>query len=129
VHRKDIQVSARLVKVETGEILLAEQIRGDRDEFFELTEDLSLQVAQAINSTLEDTEIGARTETRSLDAQLSYSEGLSELDAGNYHAAYEKFEEALEYDPSFDRAQQRLESLRPMVAQAVLEAGNGTADG
>ena len=129
VHRKRMQVSARLVKVETGEILLAEQIMGDRDEFFELTEDLSLQVAQSINSTLEETTVGARTETRSLDAQMSYSEGLGELDKGNYHAAYEKFEEALEYDPTFKRAQQRLESLRPMLAQAVVESDEGATTG
>jgi TolB-like protein len=129
VFRGDIQISARLVKVETGEILLAEQIMGDRDDFFELVEDLSLQVAQATNSTLEETEIGARTETRSLDAQMSYADGLSELDAGNYHAAFEKFEEALEYDPNFTRAQQRLDSLRPMLAQAVLEPGAEQTDG
>jgi TolB-like protein len=127
VFRGDIQISARLVKVETGEILLAEQIRGDSDDFFELTEDLSLQVAQATNSTLEETEIGARTETRSLDAQMSYADGLSELDKGNYHAAYEKFEEALEYDPNFERAQKRMNSLRPMIAQAVVETSDGGA--
>src|SRR5690606_24706990 len=50
VQQKQIQVSARLVRVETGEIPLAEQTLGKRDEFFELVEELSLQVARAINS-------------------------------------------------------------------------------
>lgn len=121
VHQKQIQLSARLVKVETGEILLAEQTLGKRDDFFELVEELSLQVARAINSSLEETTVGAATETRSLDAQMSYSEGLGELDKGNYHAAYEKFQEALEYDPNFERARTKAESLQPVLAQAVID--------
>ena len=122
VHRKQIQMSVRLVEVETGEILLAEQILGKKDDFFELVEKLSLQAAHAINSSLEETTVGARTETRSLDAQLSYSEALSELDRGNYHAAAEKLEEALEYDPGFDRARSRLEGLQPMLVQVATTA-------
>lgn len=121
VHRKQIQLSARLVKVETGEILLAEQVLGDRDDFFEHVEKLSLEVARSINSSLEETTVGARTETRSLDAQISYSEGLGELDKGNYHAAYEKFQEALDYDPNFERARTKADSLQPMLAQAVID--------
>src|SRR5690606_13649187 len=45
VHGREMWISARLVKVETGEVLLAEQIFGKRDEFFSLVEQLSGQVA------------------------------------------------------------------------------------
>lgn len=123
VHRKKLYLSARMVKVETGEILLAEQIDGKRDDFFELVQDLSFQLAKAVNSTVEKTTLGSRVETKSLDAELSYSEGLGELDKGNYHAAQEKFREALEYDPNYQRAKDRLQSIQPMLAQASASGG------
>ena len=84
--------------------------------FFELTEELSLQVAQAVNSSLDKTTVGARTETRSLDAMLSYSEGLKLLEQDEYQAAFEKFNEALAFDPNYRKAQLKAESLTPMLA-------------
>lgn len=113
---RQLWISARLVKVETGEVLLAEQVFGRADRFFEAIEDLSLKVTQAINVTLADADLGPRTETRSLDAMLSYSEGLKLLERGDYRAAYEKFNEALVYDPDYTRAQLKAESISPMLA-------------
>lgn len=116
MHDKKMWLSARMVSVETGEILLAEQVMGDADEFFEAIEDLSMKVAQAISVTLDETELGARTETRSLDAMLSYSEGLKLLEQSDYRAAYEKFNEALSYDPDYEKAKLKAESLTPVLA-------------
>ena len=118
VHGRQIWISSRLVKVETGEIIFSEQILGKPDRFFELIEKLSLQVAQAINVNIKATDLGSRTETRSLDAVMSYSEGLQFLESEKYRAAYEKFKEALEYDPNYKRAELKAESLRPMLALA-----------
>ncbi|MDX1548823.1 MAG: CsgG/HfaB family protein [Rhodothermales bacterium] len=116
---KTMRLSARVVKVETGEILLGESVEGRQKDFFELLEALSLKVSQALNSEVTETEIGSRTETRSLDAMLSYSQGLSALDQGDYRTAYEKFLEALDYDPSYARAKQKAQSLEPMLAAAA----------
>ena len=116
-------ISARLVKVETGEILLAEQIFGERDEFFELVEKLSDQVTEAIGVELasagrsNDGDGGGNGgQTRSLDAQLSYSQGLGLIEQEKYQEAYDKFLEALEYDPQYADAQRRADSLRPQLA-------------
>ncbi len=114
-HGRDMNISARLVKVETGEILLAEQVKGRADKFFELAEELSLNVARSINVNLEKTQLGTRTETRSLDAMLSYSEGLALIEKSDYQSAFAKFMEALEYDPSYERARRKAESLRPLL--------------
>lgn len=128
VHEDQMWLSARLVKVETSEILLAEKIFGEPDEFFELVEDLSLQVTRAINVEMEETELGTDSETRSLDATLAYSDGLVELENGNYRAAYEKFLEAQEYDPNYKRAEIKAESLKPMLATAGAESTGGGSD-
>ena len=116
VNRRDMWINARLVDVETGEILLTEQVTTRADDFFEAVERLSLQVAQAVNADLQETQLGSRTETRSLDAQMSYWEGLGLLDRGDYRAAYEKFLESIEYDPAFDRAKLKARSVQPLLA-------------
>jgi TolB-like protein len=115
VHRRQMWISARLVSVETGEILLAEQIRGRQDDFFELLERLSLQVARAINASVEETTLGGRDDTRSLDAMLSYSQGLAMLEQADYRQAYEKFMEALSFDPAYARARRKAESIKMML--------------
>jgi TolB-like protein len=116
VQGSRMRIDARLVNVETGEVLMGEEITGRHRRFFDLAERLSLRVAQAINVTLSRTEVGARTETKSLDAMLSYSEGIALLEKEAYRQAYEKFLEALNYDPSYARARVKAESIRPLLA-------------
>jgi tetratricopeptide (TPR) repeat protein len=112
VNRRDMFLSARLVDVETGEILLSEQVRGRADAFDQLIQGLSLQLARALNVQM----AGAEVETRSLDAALAYSEGLALIERGDYRGAQARFMRALEYDPSYSRARVRAQSLSPMLA-------------
>lgn len=115
VFEDQMRVSARLVKVETGEILLARKVKGEPDAFFDLVKDLSRDVTQAVNVKIEeDAKTGSTTEL--LDAQLAYSEGNRKLENGNYRAARKKFEEALEHDPNYELARQRLETAKMMIA-------------
>ncbi len=116
MQEDEMWLSTRMVKVETSEILLSEKVMGDPDDFFELIEELSLKMTRAINVEMEETEMGTGSSTRSLDAVLAYSDGLEELEDGNYRAAYEKFLEAQEYDPNYTQAQLKAESLKPMLA-------------
>ncbi len=114
VAGKQMWMSARLVDVETGEILLAEQIIGKPADFFDLTEGLGRQITQAINVSMADAKAGR--DTQSLDAMLSYSQGLAALEGQDYSGAYSKFKEALDFDPQYRQAQHRLDSLAPMLA-------------
>jgi TolB-like protein len=110
-----MKLLARLVKVETSEILATDQAEGDADEFFELAEKLSLKVAKKINASLSKADVEKGTETKSLDAMMSYSEGLVLLEKGNYKGAYEKFMEALQIDPKYDKAKTKADSLKPLL--------------
>lgn len=116
VHDEEMWISARLVKVETGEILLAEKITGEPSSFFELVDDLSLQVTRSINVEMEETELGSSTETQSIEAMMAYGDGLKALENEDYRQAYEKFLEAQEYDPTYERAARKAASLEPMLA-------------
>lgn len=118
VHEDQMWLSARVVKVETSEIMLSEQVMGEPDEFFDLIQDLSMQVTRAINVELEEDELGSN-ETNSLDAMMAYSDGLAQLEDGNYQAAYEKFLEASELDPNYQRAELKAESIKPMLVASA----------
>ena len=108
---KDLLLGIRLVDVETGEIVLSETTKGRADDFDGLVETLSLQLARAIN-----VELDPEVETGSLDASLSYSEGLALIEHGDYEGAHAKFMQALEHDPTYGRAREKAESLRPLLA-------------
>ena len=122
-------LSARVVKVETGEILLGESVEGRAKNFYEVLEKLSLKVARSVNSALTETEIGARTETKSLDAMQAYAAGLKLAEEGKYYAAYEKYMEALDLDPAYVRAQRRAEGLTPILAALAASEGPDTGSG
>jgi TolB-like protein len=117
VHDDEMLVQARVVKVETGEVLLGEQVNGSPDDFATLVRDLSREVTRSINVELEETQTGM-SETKSLDAMMAYSDGLALLEDGEYRAAYEKFLQALDYDSGFKKAERKARSLKPMLATA-----------
>ena len=123
---KDMRLGARVVKVETGEILMGESVTGKTKDVFELLEQLTLKVARSVNSTLTETEIGARTDTKSIDAMQSYSQGLKLAEDGDYRGAYEKYMEALDKDPSYARAKRRADSLAPILATMTDSEGSGS---
>jgi TolB-like protein len=110
-----MNISARVVKVETGEVLFGDQVQGNPDEFFDLIKDLSQKVTKSINVEMEETTLGAG-QTTSLDAMMAYSDGLNLLEAGKYRRAQQKFQQALDYDEDFAKARKKMKSLKPMVA-------------
>ena len=124
---KDMRLGARVVKIETGEILMGESVEGRVKDVFELLEQLTLKVARSVNSTLTETEIGARTDTKSIDAMQAYSQGLKLAEDGNYQAAYDKYMEALDKDPSYARAERRANSLVPILAALANTEGSGSS--
>jgi TolB-like protein len=115
IFNDELWLGARLVKVETSEILLTDEIKGEVDEFYDLTEKLSKTIAEKIDVTLGGEDVSVTSETKSLEALLSYSEGLAFLEAGNYSGAYKKFMEALEFDPNYENARTKAESIKPFV--------------
>lgn len=110
-----IKLVSRLVKVETSEILATQDESGDADKFFELTEKLGVKVAKSINVVLSKEEVEKGTPTKSLDAQMRYSEGLVLLEKGDYKGAYDKFLKAVELDPKYDQAKKKAESIKILI--------------
>jgi hypothetical protein len=119
-------IDARVVKVETGEILLGERVTGEPGEFYDLIDELTTQVTRSLNVEMEETKLGSR-ETKSLDAMMAYSDGLKLLEDGKYRAAYEKFTQATEYDDDFKRAEIKAQSIKPMLMASAEMDGSEAA--
>lgn len=109
-------LQARIVDVETGEILRSENVSGKPKNVYGLAEDLGLKMAQAINVTLASVEEDpVRRFTKSLDAMMAYSRGEAFMERGAYQEAREKFLEALSYDPQFTLARIKADTVEPML--------------
>ncbi len=123
-----MNITARVVNVETGEVMFGDQVQGKPDKFFELIQDLSQKITKSINVEIEETKLGSE-QTQSLDAMMAYSDGLSLLEAGKYRKAQQKFKQAIEYDDGFEKAKKKIKSLKPMVASMEAQGRDGSPSG
>lgn len=115
--KKELWLSARLVKVETSEILFTADVKGKVDKFFDLSEQLSKMVAEKIDTDIKFAEKSdVEEDSNSLEAMLAYSEGLQLLEEDNFESAYQKFQEALTFDPNYKRAELKAESIKGLMA-------------
>jgi len=115
IFNDEIWIGARLVKVETSEILLTDEIKGELDNFFELTDQIGQKIAEKINISLKEETAEEISKAPSLDAIMAYSVGLSYLENEDYKSAYEKFQEALKLDPDYEKAKLKAESIEPLL--------------
>ncbi|MBT3220473.1 MAG: hypothetical protein HN348_15410 [Proteobacteria bacterium] len=120
-------VTARLVEVETGRILKAFTETDSTESFFVLEKSLSKKVRNSLIELINaDERQGATgkepdgirtvpvepvTTGKSLQAALSFSEGLVYLDRQEIERARESFQGALAAEPALEAARQQLENL------------------
>jgi len=114
---KHMRIDARVIKTETGEVLVAESEEGGPNDFFKLEKNLVSKIAEALNITLEKKEkegiqLGG---TKSLDAVTLYSQGLKYQDQFDYKTAYKYYEKALAKDPNYEDAKEKMEILKPLM--------------
>lgn len=108
-----IRIDTRLVDVETGEVVKAEEVSGRAKKVFKLIKKLTFKVAEELSVSLsreERTRI-TKSDQVGFDALLVYSRGLELLDKGDTGGAREKFKAALGIDGDFDRAKAQLKLL------------------
>jgi TolB-like protein len=101
-----IRIDARIVEVETGLVLKAEEVTGPTNDFFQLEETLVEKIAAGLDAPLTTGERASlvRSGGRSFPAFLEYSRGLDAMDRGRLGEAEEAFEAALRIDPDFEQA-------------------------
>lgn len=119
VHGAKMRLDARLFAVESGKILLAEQITGERDAFFELEKSLVRKFIKALGVKLEPKERAGITRIHTADFQAfkHFSGAVRDYDARRYDKALEAMRAAMKIDADFGLARVMLGQYERVVAQ------------
>ncbi len=74
-----MRIDARVVDVETGEVLFSAQATGPTDRFFDLERDVAVQILEGLTVTFDPASVGARTDL-TLDQVLAGARRIDEAD-------------------------------------------------
>jgi TolB-like protein len=110
----DLRIDARIVDVETSEILKAEQVRDKRTNLFTLVSTMAGKVMQDVNLPPLPTSVQRERQSReppTEDAVNYYLRGLLAADRGDTAQARELFSRAIEVFPAYTEAAQELQQL------------------
>ena len=119
-----MRIDARLFSVQTGDVLIAEQIEGERDAFFELEKKLGQKVIDSLGITLRPRERAAlaKVQTADFDAFRSFSRGLAAFDDRRYQDAIAALTDATQRDKDFQLAARTLDDYQRIVADLKQKA-------
>jgi tetratricopeptide (TPR) repeat protein len=137
VDSTNLRVDAAVVDVPTSQVQGTTQASDQLEQVFNLEKKIALDLFTQLGVTLtvaERTQIEQRP-TRSMQAFLSYSRGLTAEDEGRYDDATRYFNQAVRLDPGFSAAQTKgaeaaAAAAGATVTAATVEAGlKGTSEG
>jgi TolB-like protein len=106
----EMRIDARLVKVETGETMKAEEVTGKKKKLFNMIKKLSFAIADDLDLKLSKDEKKAldNPQNEDMDALMAFSKGLDAEDKGDFKTAKEMYAKALSINKDYTRAQERL---------------------
>lgn len=109
-----LRLDARLIRVETGEIVQSEGVTGGSQDLFALERQLALKIIQDLGARLGDDEreIFRKGVTTDLPTMLAYSRALDLYDRGDRREAITALETILGKGSSFPQAEQSLARMR-----------------
>ena len=116
----NMRLDARLVSVETGEVVLGEAVSGEKDAFFELEKTLVKQLLKSLGEELTPKERAAiaRIHTADFQAFSDFSTSIAAYDAERYDEALALLTRVTEADEDFKLAHVTLEQLESLVSEA-----------
>lgn len=108
------RIDAKVVKVETGEIVNAEGVVGKGTDFVQLEGQLALRIASGLRTKLIDSEKNNLAPVKGPDLKvlLAYSQALSLFDEGKQQEALNQMKLLVAANPSFARAESALERIK-----------------
>jgi len=114
----DFRLDARVVNVETGEIIKTERSRGQREDIFQILEDLADNIPRGLElPPLSSRDRQVQQENRERlgqanpEAVRAYMRGLLYQDRGDDERAAELFSQALDIFPEYHEAQEALNQV------------------
>jgi len=124
VVKEDMRLDGRLIAVASGEVLLGEQIAGEKALFFELEQKLVQKVIGVLGVKLAPKEKAAlaRPHTADFQAFKKFSDGIKAFDDGRLDAAMKAMSEATALDKDFKLAALTLEEYERLAEQVRAKA-------
>ena len=109
-----IRIDVRIVNVESGVTVKADQVTGNTKQILFLIGKLGKKIVKDLNVQMTDQEdrLLDRNQKIDLDAVLHFSRALDYEDRGNLELAYENYQKALQIEPDFLQAQKNLDRLK-----------------
>lgn len=109
-----LRVDARLVRVETGEIVRSEGVTGASQDLFALERQLALKILQGLGARLDEGERDLLRKGGGADLPhlLAYARALDIYDRGDRRAAVSALEEVVRQAPAFPQAERSLSRMR-----------------
>lgn len=114
-----MRLDARLVEVEGGSIVLAEQIEGETEAFFELEQALVQSLVKALEVDLAPKERAGirRIHTADYEAFRAFSRGIDRFDAEAYDDAVAALQDAAGRDEDFKLARVTLREYEQIIGR------------
>ncbi len=127
---KKMRLDCRLFAVKSGEILLASNVDGEVDAFFELEKELVKQLVRGAGVKLAPMERAkiAKIHTADLRAFRSFSKGVYAFDNRKYADAVSALRKASRFDANFQLAQVTLARYEQIIRQIEGRATAGRAE-
>ncbi len=118
-----LRIDARLINVETGKIIAAEEVTGSKRDFFSLHKQLVSLLTKAfkIKYNAQNSSLINYDNKVELSAIVNYSNALSYSDNGLEENATEVLENTLKEHPEFLFAKTKLDKLRAFIAEREKE--------
>jgi TolB-like protein len=111
----DFRMDARVVDVETGEILFSDQVRNRRENLYDMLIDLSAKVTNGVRLPPLAREIRQQREARSIPAEavILFSRAQTYADFGERDRAVEVYQRIISEFPEMTEAREALEQIQP----------------
>lgn len=108
-----MRIDIRIVEVETGLTIKAEEATGKAKDLYKLVSKLVVKIIKNLDVRVSKADVMrlARVENKSFDAALYYAKGLEYEDAGDVANAKKMYSKALKKNKNFNKAKQRLQAL------------------
>ena len=93
-----VRMDARIIKVETSEVVMAESITGDSGVLMNLAMELAGKIARSMKVAFKPPQMKSEGD---INAALYFSKGLDALDRGDKKEARRLFSKCIELDPAY----------------------------
>ena len=110
----DFRIDARIVDVETGELVQTNQVSDKREQLYQLIVDLSARLTENVNlpALSNDVEIQEQAREIPTEALTLYSRAIFFEDRGDAERAIDLYSRALDTFPEYTEAEEALQQLQ-----------------